>query len=1859
MASCRQVFLAVFLLFVALSGIATAGVVPGYEYVPGEIIIKFHENVSSQGKESLLVPVGGQKLRNFDGIKAEQWRVSTDVEAAIAELENDPRVAYAQPNYIVHIIGIPDDTRFSDLWGMHNTGQTGGTVDADIDAVEAWDVFTGSSDVLVAVIDSGVDYNHPDLVDNAWTNPGEIAGNGLDDDNNGFVDDMHGYDFYNDDADPMDDNGHGSHCSGTIGGTGNNGLGVTGVSWDVSIMGLKFLSAGGTGNTADAIACVEYATAQGVDIMSNSWGGGPYDAALEAAIEAAYQAGIFFVAAAGNSGTDNDSGAHYPSNYEVPNVISVMATDHTDVRVNEPGWWASNYGLTSVDIAAPGLHIWSTTPGSNYSDYSGTSMATPHVAGALALLRGRFPNIGVDDGINLLMTVGNDPLASLDGLCVSGSRLNVLKLIGDPDETPPSAVTDLAAGAIASNWAEVVWTAPGDDGPVGTSSSYDMRWSLTPITDELSWDAANMATGEPDPGVYGTPESMQVNGLDVSTDYYFSVRAKDEYGNLGGLSNSAMVTTLGPPSIGIAPLSLAATLETGGTTTEIVTITNTGEGVLDFSIPTAEYIIPAKGSFAPVRSWDYDTQAKGANPDIKPIVGVTGSGGPDAFGYNWSDSDAAGGPSFNWIEINALGASLSLSDDVNSGPYAIGFPFSFYDTDYTEFNICSNGWVSFTDTDNAMSNGPLPATSAPVNMLALFWDDLNPSTGGNIYYYNDGARLIIEFENINHYDSGGTYSMQAHLYPNGIIEYHYLTIVDPSNSGTIGIQNSDGTDGLTVAYNAAYVHDNLAVRFASVTPWLSTSPNSGSLAAGASVDVDVTFSASNLCGSSFDANLHVLSNDALNSDAIVTANLSLTGTPDITPDLASLDFGSVYITAQSTMNLMVTNNGCADLNISGIIIDHPDYATSATAPQVVTAGASLAVPVTFTPSTAGLIRDRLVLISDDPDSPSITINVSGTGLDFPDIVVAPTSLTETLPTGGSSTQALTITNNGLGNLDFTIPEAEYIFTEAKGALPNKHAQPIELAKGEPDPRIGGPVVMGSGGPDLFGYRWSDSDELGGPTYNWIDISGVGTAIDFTGDDQNRGPHAIGFTFPFYGEAFTEFQASTNGWLSFTSTSTAYTNYDLPSSSAPENLLAVYHDDLTFTSSGTAYYHFDGTRLVVQYQAVPRLTSGGPYTFQAHLYPSGRIEYHYKTMSGTRLDEATIGIQNGTMTDGLAVAFNTNYVHDGLAVRFQSVDPWLSVDTNAGTVAPGSSLDVTVGFTATGLCADQALANLHVLSNDPDTPDVTVPVTLNLDGQPDAMLSATDLDLGSAYVAQTVSLPLSLANAGCGVLDVTELTIDNALFTVDVTAPFSVAVGATAELSLSFTPTAAGAEAGVLTITTNDPTNAVHTVNLSGTGLNAGNVAVNPTDIVQIVGPNETATQTMTISNAGQGELNFTIPSPSLYTKLMTEMDPVIREDFVERSKDAKDEEFGVTPLGSGGPDLYGYKWSDSDELGGPVFNWIDISETGTAAMTGGDDSNLGPFPIGFPFEFYGGTFTDFRVCSNGFISFTSTLTAYSNAALPSTSGPKNMIAPFWDDLNLSAAGSGDIYYQVVDGNLVVMYDAVMPYSAGNSGTGPFTFEVILEPSGRITMQYLTVPGAPASCTVGIQDATGSTALQIAYNAAYLHDGLAVLIRTPLDWLSVSPLVGTVPAGGSVDVEVAFNANELAVGSHTGMIEVLSDDPVTPSVQVGVTLEVSDLSAAGDEVLPRVTAMQQNVPNPFNPMTLIKFSLPRTGQVDLRVYDVRGALVRTLAAGEIAAGNHSRVWMGRNDDDQPVPSGVYFYRLLVEDEVITKRMTLVK
>lgn len=317
-------------------------------YVEGELLVKYKSSVSTRSRALHMGSVGASLIRNlgYPGIEQVKLPSGLPVEEGAALFSQSPDVEYAEPNYIIKAAATPNDPRFGELWGL-----------ARINAPPAWDMTTGSASVIIAVIDSGVAYDHPDLIANMWTNTGETScTNFVDDDGNGYIDDCLGWDFVQGDKDPMDINGHGTHVAGTIGAVGNNGTGVTGVNWSVSIMPVRSLDSSGTGDTAGAIRAINYARDNGARVINCSWGSYYFSQSLKAAIDAA--PGVLFVCAAGNDGADTDRTPHYPSGYGSANIISVAATDTADVITN-----FSNFGAASVDVGAPGGSSIKTDPG--------------------------------------------------------------------------------------------------------------------------------------------------------------------------------------------------------------------------------------------------------------------------------------------------------------------------------------------------------------------------------------------------------------------------------------------------------------------------------------------------------------------------------------------------------------------------------------------------------------------------------------------------------------------------------------------------------------------------------------------------------------------------------------------------------------------------------------------------------------------------------------------------------------------------------------------------------------------------------------------------------------------------------------------------------------------------------------------------------------------------------------------------------------------------------------------------------------------------------------------------------------------------------------------------------------------------------------------------------------------------------------------------------------------------------------------------------------------------------------------------------------------------------------------------------
>lgn len=440
-------------LLLILNNSALAQTNYSYDYAPNEVLVKLKKGTTIQQKNALLNYLKAQPVERIASTNVELWRLPSiillpdttliGIESIVNFYQNDIAIEYIEPNYIYSTSLTANDPNLNVQWGLNNEGQTGGFTGADIDAFAAWDIQKESPDIKIGVLDSGIDWKHPDLVNNIWQNLAEDADgdgrvleyinnewvfdpddeNGIDDDNNGFVDDFIGWDFVNEDNNPYDDHQHGTHVAGTIGAEGNNGIGITGVTWKVQLSALKLANERGIIDAFSAIRAIQYATQMGFDLTNNSWGGGTFSNILYDAIADAENAGQLFIAAAGNDSKNIDLSASYPASYDLDNIIAVASTNHFD---NISSF--SDFGATRVDLAAPGSNIVSTTPAKTYTYLSGTSMATPHVAGAVALLWASCPELSyLELKEQLLQTV--DVIPSMQGKCVSNGRLNLLNAL--------------------------------------------------------------------------------------------------------------------------------------------------------------------------------------------------------------------------------------------------------------------------------------------------------------------------------------------------------------------------------------------------------------------------------------------------------------------------------------------------------------------------------------------------------------------------------------------------------------------------------------------------------------------------------------------------------------------------------------------------------------------------------------------------------------------------------------------------------------------------------------------------------------------------------------------------------------------------------------------------------------------------------------------------------------------------------------------------------------------------------------------------------------------------------------------------------------------------------------------------------------------------------------------------------------------------------------------------------------------------------------------------------------------------------------------------------------------------------------
>ena len=758
-------------------------------YKPGELLVRFAPKANRkirthQEKTQILNSLGGGSIkRSFKvvpGLSTVKLPPGMTVKDALKTFNKAGGILYAQPNYQLKALStFPDDSRFEELWGMHNTGQTGGMVDADIDAPEAWDLATGSSEIIVAVIDTGVDYTHPDLAANMWVNQAELDGEpGQDDDDNGYIDDIYGYDFCNNDGDPMDDYYHGTHCAGTIGAVGDNAEGVTGVCWNVRIMALKFLDSDGYGWSDDAIACIEYSVLMGANLSSNSYGSGEYEQAFKNAIDAAGAAGLLFAAAAGNDDwQNNDAIPHYPSSYDCDSIIAVLSTNEDDFISS-----FSNYGPTSVDLGAPGSSILSCDLGGGYKYASGTSMATPHVAGACALVWSMNPILSSSEVKDILLQSVDETLPTL---CVSEGRLNLYNALLQTkapwlDIQPESGIIVPGDSNEVSVTFSAIEMAPGtyEAEIVITSSDPYHPTTIVPVTMTVGPDDLMVTPNEDleSNGTEGGPFTPQCitytltnNGTEAvswtttETENWLDVEPKQ-----GVLNSSESIDV----NVCIAP---DANLLDPGVYYQSLTFRNEDSNSIKRRSITLTITPP-----------DCFTEFFDTNDSDLLLLSLTFSPAGSAAYYQACRDEVTEFPT----DPNG-GIYVPLGDDdfaeiiLSDGKEVL-----FYGIRYDHFYIGSNGYITFGEGDTRL----LPSLENHFSLprISALFEDLTPADSRSISFKQLDDRAVVTFEDVPLWgDKDAKNSFQIEMFfADGTICITWLDLEAPAP--VAGLSRGDG-----------------------------------------------------------------------------------------------------------------------------------------------------------------------------------------------------------------------------------------------------------------------------------------------------------------------------------------------------------------------------------------------------------------------------------------------------------------------------------------------------------------------------------------------------------------------------------------------------------------------------------------------------------------------------------------------------------------------------------------------------------------------------------------------------------------------------------------------------------------------------------------------------------------------------------------------------------------------------------------------------------------------------------------------------------------------------------------------------------
>ena len=1715
----------------------------GMKLAQARNLFRSAEGVSYAQRIPLYKPIGGERF-----LEVSPAAVAKAAKAASTMPFNDPLL--------------------NDQWHYNNDGHIAGTkMGADANVFKAWETgVTGSKDVVVAIIDGGFQVDHPDLKDNVWINTAELNGKpGVDDDGDGYVDDIYGYNFVINSSD-INAHSHGTHVAGTVGATNNNGIGVCGVAGGsdgkggVKMMVCQvFDSRASSSAVADFGAAIVYAADRGASIAQCSWGAsvaGDEDKSVTEAVDyftknggGDKMNGGLCIFAAGNNGEEGD---YYPGCLDKVVAVGSMAPDGSVAYYSNRGKW--------VDVTAPGgledngqqYGVLSTLPNSTYGYNEGTSMACPHVSGIAALILSKYGNKQFSNETlrTLLTTSVNDLYTQnpeYEGLMGSG-YIDAYKALQGKEGSVPEAVADFTVTASHDN-ALIEWVIPETEEKSIDHHVIYYSTEAFSATDDLN--KLSSATVDTKFKYSGDKMSYEVEGLKASTKYYFAIVAYNRWGKASAVSPIKEATTNAGPKVQVDQKNLSMTVDaTKASTAEAsFNVKNAGEGVLKYQLTTA------------TTRATMSTSARNLKPNPGQVLPFSGTVSPTLAKRNAvasSDYKAE-----NWPD------TLTYSNYVYSyiGETDTKLPNALAQYFYVDKATYPNGF-NLTDLLIQGQNGQNPEIeiydgSRSISRASLiqkvnydFWAYNYPITLKEQIYFAPGSSFWV----VAKFPAGAKNPLgTGKTARTDIAQYSFYS----SDNGTTWTQLSEVLKGTSFESVASQL--TWAVQAVSKNPdWsqvLNPEPISGEVRPNESQKVTLKNDGQKLVNGTYKFNIHVKSNEAVDSKQQVALAMTVKG---YKPELHSqqlVDFGDLLVGQTKTIDVELTNSGYGVFGGQYGMLQAPKNVKSSSDQFNVSKGANNiaarsigTLPVTFAPTKEGNFSSTITLTDKNGNQHSFLVrgvaSVPAKQSVTPDVYEA-----GDLKVGGEDkTATITIKNTGNYPLQYVFPK----FSSEKivGSTAKVH-------------KFGYTTISNVAGDESFEYE---------PAPELADEKDI--TSQFTNDNWQSGPIKVGFKFPFYGKDYDEIYVSSYGGVSMQQMD-GRISCMVPTGDCVQGLgyISAYTNsgwmDMGANSKIT-YGHKNGKLYIKFKDVVTPATDGGGETttisFHMALCPDGSVEVYYDDYNPAGVfgsgGHNFVGVSDIAASDP-CIFVDANKVqedNDGLDAPYYDIvtgsaikivapakSMIKSLSSTDGYVGNGESKEIKVTLTANDELVAGPLTNyLTVITNDPINPSASVKLTANIVGdnlKAEAALDSTSVDFGKVFRTSAQQRTVLLSNNGKDALQVAGVSVKNGKFTLagEMKAAFSVPAGQGKDIVVTLPTAEKGTVEDVLVITYQDGT--TKEIPLKAEVIGNPTWKSNPESLKVETPYGTNVEKTIQVTNEGDENLAFSVEPASWFSASDLEAAGKSSVDYVFKSK------------------LDGFDIP---------YNWVDITNDYTEHMPYAyyiDKTDFKKVELPFEFPFYGKKYKSMYIYNTGFVSFDAPVEDYKQFPEPPASLPTtetfytNIICPFWGNHSMNTPSSDGVYYKAKDDEVIVSYK-----NYGNTMMQGMNFEVILRKDGSFKFQYNVDPdgfqlGVFGLC--GIMDHTGTRGITPA--DMYITDGNAV---------EFSPYKNYVVAPGEqVEMPVELKANQLA-DTYDYELNVTTNDPSRASVKIPVTLNITgEAQAEFPEIINVEQPVDENAMDP--------------------------------------------------------------------------------